>query len=59
MSDDKKKVGHPDSDLISIKEPYEKRDWAKRLGVSEEKLVLAVQAVGHSKDKVADYLKKH
>lgn len=59
MPDNKKKVGHPDSDLISIKEPYEKRDWANKFGVSEAKLVQAVQAVGHSKAKVAEYIKKH
>ncbi|EFO4176532.1 DUF3606 domain-containing protein, partial [Escherichia coli] len=35
MADDKTKIGTPDNDLISIKQDYEKRDWAEKFGVSE------------------------
>ena len=46
MADDKTKIGTPDNDLISIKQDY-------------EKLVQAVQAVGHSAKKVQAWLKDH
>ncbi|EEQ05329.1 DUF3606 domain-containing protein [Yersinia sp. 2544 StPb PI] len=59
MADDKSKVGHPDKDLISIKEDYEKRDWARKFGVTEAKLVKAVIAVGHSAKKVEEWLKNN
>lgn len=59
MTDDKKKVGTPDNDLVSIKQDYEKRDWAKKFGVSEAKLTRAVDAVGHSAKKVQEWLKKN
>ena len=39
MADDKTKIGTPDNDLISIKQDYERRDWAEKFGVSEAKLV--------------------
>lgn len=59
MADDKTKIGTPDNDLISIKQDYERRDWAEKFGVSEAKLVRAVQAVGHSAKKVQAWLKDH
>ena len=59
MADDKTKIGTPDNDLISIKQDYERRDWAKKFGVSEAKLIQAVQAVGHSAKKVQAWLKDH
>ena len=46
MSDDKTKTGSPDRDRINIHEDYEKRDWAKKFGVSEERLEQAVKKVG-------------
>ena len=54
--DDKKMVGAPDRDRISLVEDYEVRDWTKALGVSEEELREAVDAVGNSADKVREYL---
>ena len=54
--DDKKDVGAPDRDRISLGEDYEVRDWTKMLGVSEEELREAVDAVGNSADKVREYL---
>ncbi|AUQ42324.1 DUF3606 domain-containing protein [Yersinia ruckeri] len=59
MADDKSKVGHPDKDLISLTQDYERRDWAKKFGVSEAKLKEAVAAVGHSAKKVEERLKKN
>lgn len=57
MADDKKSTGSPDRDRISLSEEYEVRDWTKSLGVSEDELREAVDAVGNSADKVRDYLK--
>lgn len=56
MADDKKLVGAPDSDRISLSEEHEIRDWTKRLGVGEEELREAVDAVGNSADAVRAYL---
>ena len=55
--DDKKDVGAPDRDRISLGEDYEVRDWTKALGVSEDELREAVDAVGNSVDKVREYLR--
>lgn len=56
MSDDKHKTGE-DRQLVSIQEDYERRDWARSMGCSEEQLMQAVAAVGHSADKVRAYLR--
>lgn len=55
MADDKGQTG-ADRQRISIEEDYERRDWAKSLGTTEDKLREAVQAVGNSADKVREYL---
>jgi transposase-like protein len=57
MADDKKRVGSPDSKRINVNEPYELRDWSKRLGVSEETLRKTVQKVGSSAEAVKNRLK--
>jgi hypothetical protein len=57
MADDKTHVGAPDRDRISLSEEYEIRDWTKSLGVSEEELREAVDAVGNAAEKVRNYLK--
>lgn len=57
MADDKNSTGSPDRDRISLSEDYEVRDWTKSLGVSEDELREAVDAVGNSADKVREYLK--
>jgi hypothetical protein len=57
MADDKKHVGAPDRDRISLSEDYEIRDWTEALGVSEAQLREAVDAVGNSAGKVREYLK--
>lgn len=57
MADDKNSIGSPDRDRISLSEEYEVRDWTKSLGVSEDELREAVDAVGNSADAVRAYLK--
>src|SRR4051794_32377227 len=46
MADDKSMVGKRDRDRINVHESYELRDWAKKFGVSEDKLKAAVKDVG-------------
>lgn len=58
MADDLNNRGAPDSKLISLKEPWERRDWAKKFGVTEDELAAAVNAVGHSAEKVREHLGK-
>ncbi|WP_404337739.1 DUF3606 domain-containing protein [Sphingomonas sp. MMS12-HWE2-04] len=58
MSDDKNSVGSPDRDRISMSEDYEVQDWTGTLGVSEERLQEAVNAVGNNADAVRAYLNK-
>ena len=56
MADDTSKRGNPDRDLINTSEPYELRDWAKKFGVTEERLKTAVSEVGSSAQAVERYL---
>lgn len=58
MSDDKTKAHGQDRERINIHEDYELRDWSKSLGVSQEKLKEAVQAVGDRAEKVREYLSR-
>lgn len=58
MADDKTKVGGEDRQRISLNEDYEVRDWTESLGISREKLVDAVGAVGDRADDVREYLKR-
>ncbi len=58
MADDKNEVGAADRSRISLNEDYEIRDWTAALGVGEQELREAVDAVGNSADAVRDYLKK-
>src|SRR4051794_13532349 len=46
MSDDHKKPGGQDRSRINVNEDYELRDWAKKFGVTTERLKAAVRAVG-------------
>lgn len=55
MADDKSQTAS-DRQRISIEQDYERRDWARSLGTTEEKLREAVQAVGNSAGKVREYL---
>jgi hypothetical protein len=58
VADDKSKTGQSDRDRINTSEPYEVRDWAKKFGVSEERLVKATQRVGPMAKDVAKELGK-
>jgi hypothetical protein len=58
MSDDATNRGAGDRARINVNQDYERRDWAKRLGVTEDELRLAVHNVGDRADKVREYLKQ-
>ena len=58
MSDDKQQTA-ADRQRVSIEEDYERRDWARSLGCTEQQLRNAVAAVGHSVDQVRTYLQMH
>ena len=57
MSDDLTKRGGSDRARINLNQEYERRDWAKALGVTEEELRNAVHNTGDRADKVHEYLK--
>ena len=59
MSDDKTKRGAQDRSRINLNQDYERRAWAKRLGVDEHELRNAVSAVGDNAEKVREYLNQH
>jgi hypothetical protein len=46
MADDKTKHGWQDREQINVNEPYELRDWALKLGISQERLVELVKTHG-------------
>ncbi len=46
MADDKTKVGKPDRDRVNVNEPYELNDWAKKFGVSPDKIKEVEKKVG-------------
>ena len=46
MSDDLQKRGKPDQDRINVNEEWERKDWAKDLGVSEDRLRELVKVHG-------------
>lgn len=58
MSDDKEKIGGPDRKRVNVHEDYELRDWAKKWGVSEQKVRDAVSKVGVMAEDVERELKK-
>jgi hypothetical protein len=58
MADDRNYVGGADRTRISLGEDYEIRDWTEALGVSEQELREAVDAVGNSAAAVRAFLKK-
>ena len=57
MSDNKKDIGSPDRDKISVSEEYEVSYWSKKFGVTAQQLKDAVKKVGNSPKKVESYLK--
>jgi lipoate-protein ligase A len=56
MRDDQTSVRQRGTVHINIDQDYERRDWAKRFGVTEDELKDAVKATGDSATKVRDYL---
>ncbi len=56
MSDDTRQVGSPDRDRINLSEDYEVRYWTGALGVTEQQLREAVQAVGSTAEAVRRHL---
>jgi len=58
MADDKSKVGEPDRSRIAMSEKHEVTYWTKKFRVSEDTLQDAVNSVGTSAQKVADFLGK-
>lgn len=57
MADDPKKTGL-DRKLIALEEKHEVRSWTESLKCTEVQLRAAVKAVGHSAEKVREFLKK-
>ncbi len=58
MSDNLDNRGPKDGNLISLTEDWEVKYWTETLGCSVIQLKDAVKAVGHSAEKVKNYLKK-
>jgi hypothetical protein len=56
MPDDETKRAPQNTNLISLTEDYEIDYWTKVLGVARERLAEAIQAVGHSAEKVRTFL---
>jgi hypothetical protein len=56
MANDKTKRAPQDTNLISLTEDYEIDYWTEALGVTRERLAEAIQAVGHSAEKVRTFL---
>lgn len=57
MSDNLNNKGPQDAKLISLSEDWEVKYWTEALGCSVLHLKDAVAAVGHSAEKVKNYLK--
>ena len=56
MSDDATKLGAFDRARINLDQDFERRAWAKALGVTDDPLAQAVHNVGDRADKVWEYL---
>jgi len=58
MSDNKKNRGIPDSKTVSLNQQYELDYIKKKFDVSGQQVAGAVRAVGKSREKVYEYLRK-
>ena len=58
MSDDLTKKRPADASKVNIHESWELEYWSKHFGVTKERLIQAVKAVGVSADAVRRYLGK-
>ena len=56
MTDDTTLRAPQDASRIAMGEDYEVQYWTNRFGVSRDRLQQAVDAVGNSVDRVAEYL---
>ena len=56
MPDNLKRSGGQDRKRIDVSQEHELRDWSKKFGVSADRLIEAVQAVGTQADKVRRHL---
>jgi len=56
VSDDKRNTGTPDRQRINLSEDYEVQYWTQALGVSEDELREAVNAVGSTSEAVRSHL---
>ena len=52
------KKANLDEKPISLSAPHEVRCWAEAFGISETQFRAAVVAVGHSAEKVREYLRQ-
>jgi predicted DNA-binding protein YlxM (UPF0122 family) len=59
MADDKTKTGKPDRDRINVDEDYELSEWAKKFGVTPERLRQAVKTSGPMVKDIEALLGKH
>ena len=58
MSDDRKQRGQPDRSRIDLGQPHEVRYWTRELGVTEEQLRRAMDALGStSATRVREFLR--
>jgi predicted secreted Zn-dependent protease len=58
MADNLKEKGPRDKSAISLQEDWEVKYWTTALGCSVMDLKAAVDAVGHSAERVKEYLEK-
>jgi len=58
MTDDKSMPDYRDRDRINRNEPYEIEYWTRTLGVTKDKLLRAIDAVGVMVKDVRGYLGK-
>jgi hypothetical protein len=60
MAEDLSKRGGHDRERINVTHDHEMRDWAKKFGVTIERLRSAVRSAGsYDPKKVEQYLKRH
>jgi DNA-binding transcriptional regulator YhcF (GntR family) len=59
MSDDKTKVDARDRARLNQQELYEIYPEAKKLGVSKEEIIAAINKVGTSRADVESYIRSH
>lgn len=57
MADDAQQRGEPDRSLVSLGQDHEIAYWTDRFGISVESLTRAVDEVGHSVDRIQDWLR--